>query len=140
MGHYTQFHFTAEIHADTAESVLTTLDYLCTKAPFKLLRNVPQARFFSCPRWDIIATGAYSNFTDLTRSSFFFDHNYGFYNLLIHSEFKNYNNEIREFLHWMHPFTYHKGFSGYYVEEGAEPVFLFNEQKGFKYRIATGEC
>lgn len=109
MGYYTEFKFRSKLKKDTPREVTDLLHKVIVERDIgigdKMLfhsEDVPRpeidAEFFDCPRWHSLFLS--NNFDpDITGSKFYKENDQ--WVLSIHSEFKNYDDEIDFFINWI---------------------------------------
>lgn len=147
MGEYTEFLFTADLEVDLPQGVIDTLDYMSRFAiddffgvegtPKLDESSIPVHPFFASPRWRLFFASDSSYFPNAPVHSFTPSGIFSNYQLNVHSNMKNYHNEVEEFIDWISPYvkTSHfyededvdKGiFVGYYRDRDMNvPVMLF---------------
>lgn len=132
MGYYTEFKFRAKLKKDTPENILTILDRVINKGDIGHNKTIfcssdvfiPDSDnlFFKCERWYMLFLS--TNWDDNKQGSIF--HKDGDYYVLdIHTEFKNYDDEIEKFILWIEPYVVgrkKKRYVGYYKGESSDYV------------------
>jgi len=130
MGYYTELKFDVKLKKDTPENVVNILkrviiehDLGHDKALFKtedVFKPELNHQFFKCERWYMLFLS--TNFDDEMQGGRFYEEN-GRWTINLHTEFKNYDNEIDNFFDWIKPFIVgrkKKQYVGYYRGEDAE--------------------
>lgn len=110
MGHYTNFRFKAKLRIDTPKEVLTLLDNTINKGiTDKVIftsEDIPRPAiehpFFDCRRWYMLFLS--TNFDKSLQGGRFYLKNNRCV-LDIHTEFKNYDDEIDQFMDWIKPYV-----------------------------------
>lgn len=125
MGTYTEFAFKAKLRKDTPTEVIKFLQQTvdgnigvekglfhdCDGPKPEILHP-----FFQCSRWYMLFLS--TNWGNISGSSFCLEN--GLYVLNIHSEFKNYDDEIDLFIDWIKPYIIgrkKREYVGYYLGE-----------------------
>ncbi len=111
MGYYTELKFNVKLKQDTPEDVVNILKRVIyerdlghdkvlfnTEDVFKPELNHP---FFKCERWYMLFLS--TNFDDEMQGGRFYEEN-GRWIIILHTEFKNYDNKIDNFFDWIKPF------------------------------------
>jgi hypothetical protein len=124
MGDYTEFCFNAELKKDVPIAVLAVLEFLADPSETEALPIVMDVmlvevdprgphEFFNCDRWRWLFVMDSEYFPHKTTSAVFLS--YGYWKVNIHSNVKNYDNEIGKFLDWIKPFVEeNEDFVGYF--------------------------
>ena len=105
MGHYTEFHFNAEIKSDVPQDVGEMLTFL-TRQDGRLSFDAPPTLdhpFFQTDRWRFLLVGGSAYFPIVTASSFV-ESEYGDHRLSIRSQIKDYDDLIDKFVDWVMPY------------------------------------
>lgn len=119
MGMYTELHFNSMLKRGTPQSVIDTLRFML--GDLETQPPLPTHELFQCPWFKyMLRNDTYSTLQlwDVTNS----------YYLCIQSCFKNYENELGKFIHWITPYLAKQpgDFLGYSLYEGTQqPVLLF---------------
>lgn len=124
MGMYTEIFLRGEIDKSAPQEVHNILHYLIgdiEQGPI----DIPNHPFFETQRWEAIAGMTSAYFPEHPKSvlvkSDWGDH----WNLVIHSNLKNYEGEIGKFFHWIEPYMEgHPGlvFGWEFYEEADIPI------------------
>jgi hypothetical protein len=131
MGHYTTLVFKAKLKKDTPEQVIQLLERVLIQKDlglgdktmfsfedvFKL--EIPHL-FFQCERWYMLLTA--TNWDDKMQGGSFYKKG-DYWALDLHTEFKNYDNEIDHFIDWVTPYVVgrkRKQYLGWWQSEGCE--------------------
>jgi len=131
MGDYTEFHFNAQLKANTPSEVVVTLNQMLGHT--KIGQERPKHPLFSTDRWDIMLTCDSAYFDAESHSTLRYKRTAESYYLCIRSNFKHYDKEIPLFLDWIHPHLdkLEGGFLGFYRYEETEiPTLLYMVKKG----------
>jgi len=112
MGTYTELHLTVQLKLETPKEVIEFLNDVFNVKSFNDLNklSLPNHPFFKTHRWMHVFLGdcyyfQFQNHSDFKRNMY----------LMIHSSFKNYDNEIELFLDWISPYVRYKDeIVGYY--------------------------
>ncbi len=128
MGHYTEFSFQANLRKDTPSEVINLLNRVVNerdlghdKVLFKtsdVFKPEFDHVFFKCDRWYMLFLS--TNGCEGMKTTFSKVKNY--YELSIHSEFKNYDDEVDYFMDWIKPFIVgrkKKQYVGYWKSESS---------------------
>ncbi len=129
MGMYTEFHFNSSIKKDTPKEVVEILIWMVRGEYHERPKNLPKHKFFECSRWAVLFRMDSYYFDAKTNSYFEFDDVSKCYYLNIKSNLKNYDDEISEFLDWIHPYLdkFDGEFLGFYrYEEYENPTLLYH--------------
>lgn len=118
MGSYTRFNFKARLNKDTPNNVIKLLD--------DCINNNADCD------WDTLLTGLNGN-EDIKGGAFYKSGKY--YTLRIDTEFKNYENQLKQFLDWIKPFIvgrkkkqyigYHEWLDG----EGDNRIYIYKKKQ-----------
>ncbi len=142
MSTYTEFKFTAQLSKDTHKEVIEILEKTITRGDIgigenQLFKNedVPRPTighpFFDCPNW--YGLFLCNNWDDTRSSKFYQQNTNSSYTLEIHSEFKNYNDEINKFIAWITPYVLgrkKKQYVGFYkIETFDQPINIYIERR-----------
>ena len=115
MGHYTEFKFKGKLKKDTPAEVTKFLHRIFIERDLGLPRNAMLFHskdvfkpdfdhpFFKCERWYQCFLGTNFNGENMEERTMKYN-THGNSIILIHSEFKNYDDEIEHFLDWIKPF------------------------------------
>jgi len=111
MGYYTEFKFKAKLKKDTPELVVDLLKRvlvekdLGTKSELfhsiDVFKPIISHPFFQCERWYMCLLA--NNFDPNIQGGKFYKKG-DYWTIEIHSEFKNYDQEIDNFFNWIKPF------------------------------------
>ena len=113
MGHYTQFRFKASLKEDTPEEIIDFLKKVIIEGDLSTDQVIFSSKlgqppipninhdFFKCPRWYMLLIS--NNFGCVPGGSMFQKDNQWFLDL--HTEFKNYDEEVDHFMDWITPYT-----------------------------------
>ena len=127
MGHYTEFKFKAKLRKDTPDEVINLLKRVLIDGDLGLGDKVLFSHedvfdpgiehdFFKCERWEALFLS--TNWDDeMQGGKMYFDK---YWVIDIHTEFKNYGDEIEKFINWIYPFVVgrkKKQYVGYYRGE-----------------------
>lgn len=126
MGMYTEFHFNSALLPNTPQEVIELLQYMLGEIDTH--PSTPSHTLFLTPRWPFMLQGDSAYFDTVTDSKLIYE--YGQYYLSIRCNFKNYGEEIMQFVDWIHPYLDKLdgdflGFSRY--EESNEPYLIYYE-------------
>lgn len=112
MGHYTEFKFKCKLKKDTPDNIIKLLNRVINERDLghdKVLFDTEDVfkpdlnhNFFKCGRWYMLFLC--TNWDETMQGSLFFQEK-DYWVLDIHTEFKNYDSEIDEFIDWISPFT-----------------------------------
>lgn len=94
---YTELIIKCDLVIKKDSQVEEVLNFLFNDKPMKI-ENVPDHKFFKCPRWDLV--GNCSSFYHTPQSFSYYDGKY----LFSRSDLKDYDNEIMLFLDWLYPY------------------------------------
>lgn len=133
---YTEFHYCCELNVSFCKenNIFELLEYMLDndeKCPEKL----PDHPFFKGDesRWRFMLNMGSAYFTAIPCSTLtFIDDTFKKVVLFIHCNFKNYTNEINEFLDWIEPYVVALPgqFMGYQLyEEWKEPALIFHKEE-----------
>ena len=90
----------------------------------------PNHPLFETDRWRMLFTSDSYYFDGITNSVLDYDGIAEAYYLTVHSNLKNYDDEINKFLDFIRPYLDTKGFLGYYrYEEDEDPVLIYNSYR-----------
>lgn len=135
MGMYTELVLKCQIKDDAPSEVKEVLKHLFKESGKADVLQLPDHKFFKCPRWDLI--GQCSSFYHHPKalSDYWTGHgnddNRGGY-LFSRSDLKNYDREIENFLDWLMPYIdeYEGQCIGWqWYEEDDEPTLLYKTHK-----------
>lgn len=127
MGMYTELNMAVALKGDTPQNIIDILAYMVGDSKEK--PETPDHPLFETPRWDIMLNCDSYYFDGDTNSVLRKDEGINYYYLTIRSNFKNYNDEIMLFLHFIHPYItdVNNGFIGYFrYEEYAVPTLIYS--------------
>jgi hypothetical protein len=113
VGHYTELVFKAKLKKDTPENILQLLNRVIVEKDFGIGDKVlfhsedvfkPQLShsFFKCDRWYMLFVS--TNWDETLQGGLFYKKG-EYWNIDLHTEFKNYDNEISHFIDWITPFV-----------------------------------
>ena len=124
MGMYTEFFFRGELHQKTPVEVINFLDRWFNRERIQI--TTPDHEFFGTDRWRSLFSGGSAYFPALPESGF--SEVSRAWELGIHSNFKNYGNEIPLFLDWISPYLYASEgqFLGYSLYEESDTPTLYH--------------
>lgn len=110
MGSYTELWFRAQLRDDTPSALLEWFENMVSPdQPFIPYDDHP---FFQCERWEDVLAGqgsAQYSFADHRRPFLFARAASGFTpraSLVVHTSFKDYDDEAAKFIHWITPHVY----------------------------------
>lgn len=135
MGMYTEFHFNSCLKKDTPEEVINVLNYMLWVNEEK--PKLPKHELFETDRWQVMLKSDSYYFDADTCSILRYDDIGKEYFLCIRSNLKNYCNEIRKFLDWIHPYLdkLDGDFLGFYrYEETEYPTLIWYRNDGIVVR------
>lgn len=120
---YTEFFFRAELKEDTPIGVINFLNQWFNGEHIQL--QIPEHEFFERDRWEALLAGGSAYFPGEPRSSF--HKPYRQWEIGIHSNLKNYGQEIDYFLDWIDPYVHaSRGtFLGYSLYEESDQPHLY---------------
>lgn len=129
MGHYTTLKFKANLKKDTSEKVIDFLHRVVNEKDLRVDDIIFKSEdvftplfdhpFFKCERWVMLLIS--KNWPRLQGGKFYKQK--GYWCLDLHTEFKNYGNEICEFVDWISPMVAgrkKKEYVGYYRSESCD--------------------
>lgn len=134
---YTQFHFACQLKASTPQEVIAVLQYMADPKTEEK-PETPNNDFFGCLRWSYLFTMGSAYFDYNTHCDFMRRSYLKHYELSVTSNLKNYDNEIQEFLKWIHPYVnkLNDEFMGYFrYEEDNRPTLIVYDKDGFNYEF-----
>lgn len=102
MGMYTEFHFNVKLKKDLPEEVLSVLKYMVRDGEEP--EDLPDHIFFETRRWSVLFTMDSYYFDADTHSTLRQDGINSAWYLCVRSNLKDYDDEIRHFLSWIHPY------------------------------------
>jgi hypothetical protein len=126
MGMYTVFHFNSELKKETPSEVINIIRHMLGEADRpEALPDHPL--FGATSRWPFMLRTDSYYFDEDTHSTLRLDDITKTYFLCVRCNFKNYDDEIAQFLDWIHPYLEKHdgdflGFSRY--EESEEPTLI----------------
>lgn len=110
MGDYTEFCFDAElVPLDKEHNIVDVLQSMTDYTLISLTSShpksfsIPDHNFFKCDRWRWLMLSDSAYFPHETTSKVFMSNSR--WHVSIHSNIKNYNNEIEKFLDWIMPYV-----------------------------------
>lgn len=124
MGMYTEFFFRADLLDDTPEEVVNLLHAMTNGAEYD--GELPDHKLFTTQRWEYMLNCSSAYFPQPTQSLVSVDKILGI-SVAIHTNFKNYGNEIELFCDWIDPYVngFKDDFLGYSLyEEDDEPDLI----------------
>lgn len=127
MGMYTELNMAVALKGDTPQNIIDILAYMVGDSEEK--PETPDHPLFGDTRWDIMLGCDSYYFDGDTNSVLRKDEGINHYYLTIRSNFKNYGDEIRLFLHFIHPYItdVNNCFIGYFrYEEDAKPTLIYS--------------
>ena len=118
---YTELVLKCEVKADLPEDVEIILNYLFNDRETTLL-ELPKHKFFTLYRWKML--GSCNSYYHVPWSNSMYNEHY----IFSRSDFKNYSNEIEEFIDWISPYIIGKsgtciGWTWY--EEDSQPTLIY---------------
>ena len=130
MGYYTELKFIAILRQDTPSEVVDLLDRVIRKGDFgvdsvlfksdDVFKPAIEHPFFKCERWYMLFTS--TNWDEKMQGGLFYKRRNNWV-IDLHTEFKNYDDEIDEFIDWISPYVSgrkKKQYAGYYKGETQE--------------------
>lgn len=138
MGNYTELKFRAVLKEDTPKEVIELLNRVINEKNLGHDKQIfdtsdvfiPELnhRFFKCDRWYMLFLS--TNWDDTMQGGKFYQEK-GKWVIDLHTEFKNYDGEIGEFIDWITPYIIGENGKclGYYQTEVAdEPINIYIER------------
>jgi len=125
MGMYTEICFNSRLKSDVPAGVIAKLKEMCGGPECDVVIEHP---LFNTSRWREMFQRSSAYFDAPNRRSSEYDAVSNQWTLSVMSNFKNYDDEIQEFLHWIHPYLDKDDgdFLGYFrYEECESPTFVF---------------
>jgi len=111
MGYYTELRFKAKLKHDTPENVINFLKRVIKEHDLGHVKTIFNTEdvfkpefdhpFFKCDRWYMLFIS--TNWDNEMQGGMFYENNNRWV-IDLHTEFKNYDNEIDLFLDWIKPF------------------------------------
>lgn len=127
MGHYTELKVKIKLRKDTPDEVINLLKRVILDKDLGVENTLfhseevftpdIQHEFFECECWYMLFLS--TNWSDSLEGSVFVELD-KYYQLLIHTEFKNYDQEIQKFVDWINPYLIghkKKQYIGYWRSE-----------------------
>jgi hypothetical protein len=126
MGMYTQVFLAIELNELVNQDVLYTLHTMVIDSMYIVKGN--EKVVFESERSAIMFKCSSAYFVDIVVSKLQYDEHFKTWKLLVHSHFKNYDNDIEEFIEFIKPYCRRKGLIGYSrYEEDEQPTLYFKE-------------
>lgn len=123
MGMDTQFYLNVKLKLETPENILNVLRYMCAKER-REPPALPDHALFKTAHWERMFDGGPLR---ILHEDMF---NYG---LIVLSNFKNYDNEIKHIMHWLFPWFSYTGeeFLGFELHECViSPILYYYASSG----------
>lgn len=98
MGDYTRFFISFRLKPSVPEEVLNILQ---ARGELEPGAQIPDHPFFKCKRWRFLFCGNSSYHPGIAGTEFMFREEW---EVTIHSNFKNYDQEIEKFVEWIMPY------------------------------------
>lgn len=147
MGMYTELHVAMEIRGDAPSHVIQALEYMVDTSD-TAPRVTDDHPLFSTARWEYFMQSDSYYFPATTHQNFRYDKISDSYFLTLHTNFKNYNDEISQFLDWIkdyNAFSYTgdetEQFVGYfrYEEDTLPTLILFRQNQDKTVEVVLKE-
>jgi hypothetical protein len=138
MGMYTELVASFELKENAPKQVLDILTHMTVYSEQTV--DVPDHPFFKCERWHFMLRCSSAYFVGAAHSTLQHSEVYDCYSLLVHCNFKNYENELDLFLNWLAPYVKRRGFAGYSrYEEDVQPKLIYCVEDGKIERLPLNE-
>lgn len=129
MGMYTELNLGVALRPDTPDEILDLIHHMvCLYDECDPDIKIPDHPLFLSPRWRYMLHSDSYSFEFHAESSMKYDRIRNGYTLNIRCSFKNYDNEIENFLDFIQPYLDEAGYMGYMrYEEYEDPTLIYNE-------------
>lgn len=131
MGMNTLLKFKTRLTQETPEIVVQALKFM-TGQMEKTPRYLPKHNFFRTERWDCMLQMDSEYFEEKTKSELIYDSDYKAVFLNVTCNFKNYNNEISEFIDWIMIYCSEEPgalLGSYRFEESKEEILIYKKDE-----------
>ena len=126
MGMYTELNLGVSLRADTPENIIDVLKYML--GDMYDCPPLPEHPLFETDRWTMMLKCDSYSFDGHADSSMIRDKIDNEYKLNVRCSFKNYDDEIHQFLDFIRPYLETEGFLGYTrYEEYEDPTLIYND-------------
>lgn len=126
MGYYTEFKVELKFKQDTPEDIIVFLKKILIEKDYSIKPKF-EHKFFQCDRW--LSLFISTNYEKVENTKMWYD---GYFKIIIHSSFKNYGNEIEEFMDWISPYVVgrkKKEYVGFFKGESMDsPINIYIER------------